>query len=200
MRELDTSYDFVAIIDFLPKNERRSSQVGTKLSEFLTKNQIDWNYLQCNSRQEFVKALHWLANKSMDGKVFCLHFIGHGEAAGLLMPPDKTVFHWRMLAPAFARFAKDGLGKTIINLSCCKGINAIKLMDHLPQAESFFGVLGPKIEIKFKTACKLNYRFYKGLLDGVKINDIIRDVNSRFRENAIYGITSHGYRIHKNSK
>jgi len=193
---LDTEYDFVAVVDFLPEADRKRFQLAQKLLRYLAKNGIEQNCLSCNTRLGFLAALQWLAAESKKGRKFLIHFIGHGETTGLCMP-DGTTVSWRNISRFLGRIDKDTIAHSVLNMTCCWGINAIKLADHLSLDTCFFGVLGPAIPISFHQGYKINAKIYKKMFDGMPINQILREVNREFGRDILFGITAEGYKILK---
>ena len=197
MDSLDTEYDFVAVIDFLPVAQRKQYQLAQNLLRFLAGSGIEQNCLSCTSRLGFLAALRWLAAESQKGRKFLIQFIGHGRTSGLWMP-DDTMVSWRDLARLLEHLHEEAISQSVLNMTCCWGINAIKLVDHLSADTCFFGILGPAMEISFREGFKMNTKIYKKMLQGMPINQIIRDVNNEFGREILFGITSQGYRTLKN--
>jgi hypothetical protein len=197
MDKLDTEYDFVAVVDFLPEADRKQFQLSQKLLRFLAKNGIEQSCLSCKTRLGFFAALQWLAAESKKGRKFFIQFIGHGETTGLYMP-DNTVALWRDISRSLGRLDKDTVAHSVLNMTCCWGLNAIKLADHLALDTCFFGILGPAVPISFRQGYKINTKFYKKMFAGMPINKIIREVNKEFGKEILFGITTEGYRTLKN--
>ncbi len=196
MNALDAEFDFVAVIDFLPETDRNTYQLAQKLIKFLAKNRIEQNCLTCTTRLGFLAALRWLELESKNGKRFFIQFIGHGETTGLNMP-DDTMVTWRVISSYLGRIHKDTIAHSVLNMTCCWGLNAIKLADHLSLDTCFFGVLGPAIPITFHQGYKMNTKIYKKLIAGIPINQIIREVNNEFGRQILYGMTAQGYKTLK---
>lgn len=196
MKELNVEYDFVAVVDFLPEAEREKYQISQKLLSYLAQNGIEQNCLSCNSTIGFKAALIWLAGKSREGSRFLIHFIGHGAPDGLVMP-DQSVMKWSAIAKLLAKMDTKAISHSILNMTSCWGVNAIKLADHLPEDVCFFGVLGPAIEIGFREGQKINTKVYKKLFSGFTINQIISDVNKEFGRQILFGLTADGYKRYR---
>jgi hypothetical protein len=193
MNHLDAEYDYVAIIDFLPEADRRRHQLAQKLMAYLAKNGVEQNCLTCRTRKGFLTALQWLAIESQKGKKFMLQFIGHGETNGLDMP-DDAIASWRQVGALLSRVRPETISRSILNMTCCWGINAIKIADHLPLETCFFGVLGPGREISFTEGYKVNTKLYKKMFAGAPVNQIVAEINNEFGQRILYNITAAGYR------
>ncbi|SRR6266446_1167379 len=89
--QLDTEFDYVAIVDFLPPSDRKSERTSEKLGNLLNRNHILWHRLTCHSKKSLISALLWLATESKSGRIFAIHFVGHGDPKGLVMPDDSNV-------------------------------------------------------------------------------------------------------------
>ena len=194
---LNTEYDFVAIVDFLPEADQKKFQLAQKLHRYLGKNGVEQNCLSCKTRSGFLAALQWLASESKKGRKFLIHFIGHGETTGLCMP-DGTTVSWGNISKFLGRLDKDTIAHSVLNMTCCWGIHAIKLADNLSLDTCFFGVLGPAIPITFQEGYKINTKIYKKMFDGMPINQILREVNREFGRDILFGITAEGYKFLKN--
>lgn len=193
MNHLEAEYDYVAIIDFLPEADRKRYQLAQKLMAYLAKNGVEQNCLTCRTRKGFFAALQWLAIESSKGRKFTLQFIGHGETNGLDMP-DDTLASWKNVGSYLSRICPETISRSVLNMTCCWGINAIKIVDHLPLETCFFGVLGPAREIYFTEGYKLNTKFYKKMFAGTPINKIVTEINGEFGQRILYNITAAGYR------
>jgi len=194
---LDTEYDFVAVVEFLPESDRKQFQLAQKLLRYLAKNGVEQNCLSCNTRLGFLAALKWLVAESQKGRKFLIQFIGHGETTGLSMP-DGTTVSWRDISRFLGRIDKDTIAHSVLNMTCCWGINAIKLADHLSHDACFFGVLGPAIPISFHQGYKINTKIYKKMFDRMPVDQILREVNREFGKDILFGITAEGYNNLKN--
>jgi hypothetical protein len=111
--------------------------------------------------------------------------------------PDDTSVSWKDIAKYLSRLDKDTIAHSVLNMTCCWGVNAIKLADHLSPDTCFFGILGPAIPISFRQGYKINTKIYKKMFDGMPINQILRDVNSEFGKEILFGISAQGYRTLK---
>jgi hypothetical protein len=138
-----------------------------------------------------------MAAESRKGRKFLIQFIRHGETTGLCMP-DDTIVSWKLVSKFLGRIDKDTIAHSVLNMTCCWGINVIKLADHLTLDTCFFGVLGPAIEITFPQGYKINTKIYKKMFTGMPINQILREVNQEFGRDILFGITAEGYKTLKN--
>lgn len=190
-RKLEAEYDYVVIVDFLPNWDRANEHTSDALSELLHSNGIRHGIQEVNSNQEFIGVLRACAKRTHAGEHFILQLVGHGSADGLVMPDTKLVMNWSVIAPALRQFHPEVISKMILNLSCCKGLNGVKIANYLDVP--FFGLLGPGKDILFETAFEINDRFYKKMMAGVSVNDIIRQLQAELGEDVVYGITAQGY-------
>ncbi len=197
MPTLNAAYDYVAIVDFLPDADRTQHQLAQRLMKYLAKNGVEQNCLTCNTSGGFVQALRWLAAESQAGRKYFIQFIGHGLVSGLVMPDGKET-SWRLTSSLLRKITPETITHSVLNMTCCFGINGIQVANYLTLDNCFFGILGPSLEISFHDGYKLNTKIYKKLLADTPVNQIIREVNQEFsrgRGNEIlYGITASGYR------
>ena len=190
-RKLDVAYDYVAIVDFLPNFDRASECTSDALGDLLKSSGYKYGVKEVNNNQEFIGVLRALAKRTHNGENFILQLVGHGTAEGLVMPDTGIVLNWSVVAPALRQFHPDVIEKMILNMSCCKGINGAKIASYLEVP--FFGLIGPGKDIPFDIAYEINNGFYKKMMSGVSVNDIIRQLQAELGDDVVYGITSYGY-------
>lgn len=188
--KLDTEYDYVAVIDFLPDEDRKRWRECEKLITILPKGTVVCHYV--NTRTEFDTAFGALAEDTRAGNSFLLHLNGHADEDGLSLA-SKEVVPWSEFATLLGRFSTDQLRSLVINASCCHGLHTIKSMRSLKSESSFFGVVGPAQKINFPKAISITKRFYKKLLKNREINEIVREINNEMSGSYLYCITGQGF-------
>ena len=109
------------------------------------------------------------------------------------MPTDEGL-EWSEFAELIGRFPEEQLAQTVINASCCHGLHAIKSVRWLSPGRTPFGLVGPADPISFPQAISITKRFYKKLLNGRKINDIVREINMEMSKHLLDCITGQGFR------
>ena len=194
--QLSTDYDYVVIIDFLNETESRSFEISVKLAEYLKNNKVSSFKYKPKNLQGFRDIFSDLKNGELKGKAFLLHFVGHGSKDGIhiLNFSEENLVSWKELAGLICQFPEKVQQQLLLNLSCCFGLNVIKVLNYLNDETGFFGALGSNREITPQEAKKLNTKFYKKMLNGQTVNRIIDNINQEFGEDLFYGITSFGYR------
>ena len=199
MKKLDTTYDFVGVIDFLPVQDRESWRLSQRLVSYLAKQGIDQKGRMCDSRKEFAEALLGLVAVSRRGMKFLLHFVGHGAPDGLAMPDGKMA-SWRYISGFLQKFDPNTISQCVLNMTCCWGIHGVKMAEHLNPDGRFFGIIGPAVPIHPREGYKINTKVYKKMIVRTPINQVIREVNQEFGKNLLFGITSGGYMVLKAAK
>lgn len=192
MGTLNTTYDYVAVIDFLPAQDRKSWRLSQRLLSYLAKQGIEQKWRMCDSRKEFSEALLGLAALSRRGLRFLLHFVGHGTPDGLTMPDGKMAT-WVYISGFLQKIHRDTMSQCVLNMTCCWGIHGVKMAEHLDPGGRFFGIIGPAVPISPRVGYKINTKVYRKLIANTPINQIIREVNQEFAKNLLFGITSGGY-------
>jgi len=80
---LDTSYDFVAIIDGLSVSDRTKFGISNKIHALLTKEHLPTRLTEVSSKSEFMTELGELLTLAESGKKFLIHIVAHGDENGI---------------------------------------------------------------------------------------------------------------------
>jgi hypothetical protein len=192
LNKLDTTYDFVAVIDFLPAQDRKAWRLSQRLLSFLSKHDVEQKSRMCDSCKEFSDSLLGLASLSRRGVKFLLHFVGHGTLDGLSMP-DGKIASWTYIGGFLNKIHPDTMSQAVLNMTCCWGIHGVKMAEQLDPERRFFGIIGPAVAISPREGYKINTKVYTKLIASTPINQIIREVNQEFGRTVLFGITSEGY-------
>lgn len=192
MNKLDTTYDYVAVVDFLSAQDRKTWRLSQRLLSYLAKQGIEQKWRMCDSREEFSESLLGLASLSRRGLKFLLHFVGHGAPNGLTMPDGKMA-SWKYISVLLQKIHPDTMSECVLNMTCCWGIHGVKIAEELDLGGRFFGIIGPAAPISPREGYKINTKVYTKLIASIPINQIIREVNQEFGRSLLFGITSEGY-------
>ena len=175
-KPLEVSYDFVAIIDMLPANERQTWQISDELKGLIEGFNLSCDRVNCSSKAEVVTALQRFCECARDGKKFCLHFVSHGSAAGLCVKATDESIQWcefRSILKAI-NMAMDE--KLILNMTTCEGLHGIKIVDPADKDMPFFGLIGVNRLLLPDEAVRLNEQFYSMMSAGKQIQTIIQEI------------------------
>lgn len=85
-------------------------------------------------------------------------------------------------------------GQLTVNMSSCQGLHGVKIVSADDDDLPFFGLVGPKEKIKGETAERVNKMYYDLLLDGMKVDEAVRQINTSEGRELLYCISA---RIHQ---
>ncbi len=198
LKPLEVTYDFVAIIDGLPNNERNKWKTSDNLIHFLADNGIEQLLSLCNDKNMLLQTFDYFEKLSEKGKKFCLHIVCHGNKDGIGIKATNERIKWEEFRERLFKINDFMSRSMIINMISCFGLHGIKIVDENSEDQPFFGLIGPAQKIGVKKADKVNRLFYSKQLDGKQIQDIVKEINDELGSEQIYCITSEGYKSIKN--
>ena len=199
IRPLDVEYDFVAIIDALPNSQRSSWKISEHLSKFLGTQGICQKCANCSTKLEFFKALDFFADKASKGELFCLHFVAHGNREGLVISATGEYIQWEEFRGALTRLNRIMNERLVLNLSSCKGIYGMSVVDPTVNETPFFCLVGPKRDILVRDAIRVNEMYYAKQIRRLEIPQAVEEINHCFGTQILYSISSEFYKRVKNN-
>lgn len=194
-KTLEVEYDCVSIIDALPVNERQAHQISDRLRGLFDKIRIPCDRTDCNTKTEVISALHSLVDSARAGKKFCLHFVSHGNIAGLWVKATDESIQWREFGSLLAAANAAMGGRLIVNMSTCQGLHGIKIVDPAEAELPLFGLIGVSRILFPDEAISLNERFYSKLVAGEPIQAIVREMLQDSGGEVLDCITADGYKV-----
>ena len=194
LKPLDVSYDFVAIIDGLPKNERDDWKISDSLIHYLAENGIEQLLSLCNNKNMLVQSFEYFERLAEKGKNFCLHIICHGNIQGIGIKETNEILQWEEFREKLYSINNLMNQRLICNMTSCFGLHGIKIVDENSNNYPFFGLIGPTKEIEVDIAKKINQLFYLKQLDGKEIQNIVKEINNEIGTEQIECISSEGYK------
>jgi hypothetical protein len=191
---LEVEYDFVAIVDGLPENERQSCRISDRLKKLVEEMGFSCERADCNTKRGMIAALQHFRDRARSGGKFCLHFVCHGSENGLWIKSTNESIEWRK----FRRYMKtinDPMGGSLIlNMSTCEGLHGIKIVDTEREDLPFFGLIGVSRILFPDEAIRLNEHFYSRLSAGSPIQEVIREISKDPGGEVLNCITAAGYK------
>lgn len=201
MEILDVEYDLVFILDCLSQKERDDFRISEDLMNYLASQNIEQLQTKCQNRKMVENAFYYMKNLAQSGLRFCLQIVSHGTENGLWIGETSDNILWDELKDNFESLNHKMNNTLIINMSTCKGLNGIKIVDEHSNHYPFFGLIGCKRDLNIDEAKESNELIYSKLLEGKDVSNIITEVQTHFQqkisEDLIYGISSKGYKAIK---
>lgn len=201
MTKMNIEYDFVFILDCLSQKERYGYRISEDLMDYLASQGINQLQAKCENRKMVFGAFSYMEKLTQSGLRFCLQIISHGSEKGLWICDSNEVVCWNELKEFFFRLNSNMENSFIVNMSTCKGLNGIRIVDETKNDFPFFGLIGCDRDLYIDEAKIANKLFCSKLLEGKDISIIINEIQLYFQktksENVIYGISTQGYKIIK---
>lgn len=199
---MDVEYDLVFILDCLSQCERDEYRISEDLMIFLAGQGIEQLQAKCQNRNMVVDAFSYMEKIAQSGLKFCLQIVSHGTEKGLWIEETNDDIFWDELSAKFESLNSKLDNSLIVNMSTCKGLNGIRIVDENADKLPFFGLIGCNRDLYIDEAMKTNELFYTKMLEEKDISLIIKEIQSEFQkaksEDVIFGISSQGYKIIKN--
>ena len=192
--KLEVEYDFVAIVDGLPENERQSSRISDKLKKLVEDLALSCERADCNTKRGMIAALQNFRDRARSGRKFCLHFVCHGSEKGLWVKSTDESIEWSEFKRQMKAINAAMGGRLILNMSTCEGLHGIKIVDPKHEDLPFFGLIGVSRILFPDEAIRLNERFYSRLAAGNPIQAIIREISQDPDGEVLNCITGDGYK------
>ena len=199
MRKLDIEYDLVFILDCLTQEERDNFKIAEDLMNFLASKGITQNRAKCENKAMVIEAFKSMNKLAETGQKFCLQIVSHGSDKGLWIKETNEFVCWDELRDNLYKLNHKLCNTLIINMTTCKGLNGIKIVNENTNDYPFFGLIGCYRDLYINEGKTVNDLFYNKLIEGKDISIIISEIQRNFKlngntDNVIYGITSQGYK------
>lgn len=202
MEKLNVEYDLVFILDCLSQYERDKFQISEDLMNYLAGQGIEQLQAKCQNRNMVYEAFSHMEKIAQSGLRFCLQIVSHGTEDGLWIGETNDDIFWNELRARFESLNLKLDNTLIVNMSTCKGLNGIRIVDESANEFPFFGLIGCNRDLDIDEARKTNELFYMKMLEGKDIALIIKEIQAEFQktksEDVIFGISSQGYKTIKN--
>ena len=189
---LDVEYDFVAIVDGLPRSERSKWRLSKKLADYLGGKGVHQETAECRNRADTAVAFAHFLGHAREGRKFPMHFVCHGNAHGLELRATGEFIRWSELTEDLRKMNDAMGGQLTVNMSSCRGLHGVKIVSGeggLP----FFGLVGPKEDIQVETAQRVNRMYYDLQLGGMRVDEAVQEVNTSEGRELLYCISAGFY-------
>lgn len=198
--QLSTEWDSVIILDFLSKEEREKDDISGQLQKVIQDNGYNSKPLYLENKEDLFKCLCNLEDEAKNGKRFCLHIVAHGNSDGIGFKHTMEFLSWSDLGKYLVTLNKACENTLVLNMTTCHGIHGIKTNNPLGNNASFFGIIGYDKNLNKLKSIEANSMFYKGIIEGKKINKLLTEIQSHFNDKSFHCMTSQGYFELLNSK
>lgn len=196
---LDVEYDQIFIIDCLTEDQYNNWKISQDLMQYLADNGIQQTVSVCRNKKLVVSTLQHLAKLAASGTKFCLHIVSHGDENGLWIETTNEDITWYEFRNFLENINSSMGSSLIINMTSCLGLHGIKIVDEKSSLLPFFGLIGYSEDLEVDRGKEINNLFYKKMLDGKQINDIVDEIKIELTDKNLYCISSVGYKSIKNT-
>ena len=196
LKNLDAEYDYVAIIDCLPKADRATYRLSHSLMDVLHGLSYGFTTYPCDTLDGFRWAHAKIQQRAEAGHPAVIVLVGHGDKARIGIGESGDSMNWVDLARLWAPINAAMGGTLLVMMTTCEGINAISASAST-LGEPFFGLIGTKEKLLVADARAINERFFKGLRDGIDIKIFIEEAEKTWGDNFVRGITGEFWRALK---
>ncbi|CQJ53298.1 hypothetical protein [Yersinia enterocolitica] len=190
--ELNASYDAVFIMDFLPEADRNKYKITEKLKQTLVNESLPVAEAFPNNREELILSFNKMLDWTKEGKKYFLQFVGHGCEDGIEVGGE--IVAWKDLAEHLEEVNALSKNTLLLNMSTCKGINAVKATAS-DGDYPFFGVIGATENLLVKHAIQINEKIYKKMMEEKSLQNIIPEINTELNKEVLFLFSAEGFRI-----
>ncbi|HLP39685.1 hypothetical protein [Lacibacter sp.] len=199
MTKLETEYDLVFIVDCLSQQDRDDFKISEDLMNFLASKGIKQLQGKCKNKAMVLDTFTYMKKLADTGLKFCLQIVSHGTEEGLWIEETDEDIYWEELRNLLYELNSKLENTLIVNMTSCRGLNGVKIIDENKGDYPFFGLIGCNRDLYIDEAKTTNDLFYSKLLEGKDISTIIPEIQQEFKslgktDDVIYGISSQGYK------
>jgi hypothetical protein len=166
LKQLDAEYDHVFIIDVLPEQEYERFKISQDLMQFLANNGIPQKLSICRNKKLFLATMQYLVRAAAKGEKFALHFVGHGNEQGIGIKTTNEFLPWEDYRMFLNNINSHMNGNLLVNMTSCKGLHGIKIVDVNTLPLPFFGLIGCSKNLKVSKGKQINQLFYYKIIEG----------------------------------
>ncbi|HAS6299919.1 TPA: hypothetical protein I7229_22010 [Vibrio vulnificus] len=188
---LDTSYDFVAIIDGLSASDRIRFEISNKINALLTQESLPTRLTEVGTKSEFIAELGQLLTLAESGKKFLIHIVAHGDEKGIAAGNDDV--DWPDMVSGLQAINKATGNSLILNMSTCKGLYGARTVP-CEGEYPFFGLIGAKTDLAVSDALKANEIMYRKWLNDVPVQEMVPETNSELGKEVLFNLSAEGFR------
>lgn len=197
LQNLSVEYDQIFFIDCLPEDEYNDWKISQDISQFLSDNGILQNTSICRNKKLVIATLNYVLKLASNETKICLHIVSHGDKDGLWIKSTDEDILWTDFKQLLGQI-NDAMGGTLLlNMTSCKGLNGIKIVDANATNYPFFGLIGYSVDLEVDRGKDINKMFYEKILNGKQIYDAVSELKKELNDDNLYCISSQGYKIIK---
>jgi hypothetical protein len=196
-KRLDVSWDSIIIIDCLSEQEHKNWQIAEDLMQFLADKGITQQCYSCPDKKAFMQSCEHICKECLKDLKFCLHIVAHGNKDGIEIRTTKELISWKEIESSFIKINDAMEGQLLVNMTSCKGLNAIKIADKI-NSDPFFGIIGYVDDLPVDRAKDINKLFYSKIAEGKPVDIAISEINTELGIDKLCCISAEGYTTIKN--
>lgn len=189
--ELDAEYDYVGIVDCLSEEDRAQFRITEELKNLLLSEGLTTATALVHTQDQLLSALDRFYDNAVSGERFMLHFVAHGNEQGIQVGNDFVT--WPTIRPFLEKVNSATNETLLLNMSTCKGLHGIKIVDKDGQYP-FFGLIGAKQDLMVSDALEANKIMYKKWLDDLPVQRLVPETNQELGKEILFNISAEGYR------
>ncbi|MGI8633853.1 MAG: hypothetical protein ACR2KZ_00480, partial [Segetibacter sp.] len=123
----------------------------------------------------------------------------HGTEEGLWIEETNEDIYWVELRAVLQELNNKLKNTLILNMSTCKGLHGMKIVDETAKEYPFFGLIGCYRDLYIPEAKLANEMFYTKLLEAKDIKDIVPEIQAKFKDigttdEVIYSMSSQSFK------
>jgi hypothetical protein len=191
---LNTEYDSVVVIDFLPPEHRAKWRITEELTKLLASAGIPSYKVECANYQGALEAFARLRSMAEKGEKFCVHVVAHGNEQELGVGPTDRL-EWDEFGALLVPINFAASGNLLVNMTSCKGLHGVKSVSPGGNADDpFYLLFGVKHDLDVDDAVALNSTFYGHWSTSGSIAAALAEVEKQFGLDFLFVVSSEGYR------
>lgn len=189
LRELNTEWDEVLILDLLSGTERIQHRISQDLQDLLSRESLGFRRIDCDTKEEVLEALQGALARAQDRNCM-IHFTAHGNTAGIGNNVGMALINWADLRKPLTDLNKAFNGNLIVNMVACEGISGLEIINIQDAQEPYYALIGPTRTLTFSEAYSVTQKFYQKLIQGKEIPSVVIEIIKEQGENIIWAETA----------
>ena len=153
--------DLVAVVDTLSRADRQKFDITRPLIDGLGRLGLQQERAEVGNVLGLKAALAHFRDKAVRGTKFCLHFVAHGCEDGIAIGEGQDLLTWEAFRSEL-RLMNDAMqGQMTVNMTSCRGLYGVRIVDVDDPSFPFFGLVGPKEDLAIPDAREFGLDFYR---------------------------------------
>lgn len=188
---LSVEYDYVGIIDGLTQRDRVLFGITEQLKAILKGGRVPAVVAAVSSDTGLLEALKYFHQEALAGKRFMLHFVSHGNQQGIAAGQDFVT--WATLRPFLQQIHSATQESLLLNMSTCKGLHGMKIVEISGPPYPFFGLIGATQDLSVSDALEANRRMYEKWMTGMPVQKLVPETNNELGREVLLNMSAEGY-------